>query len=88
MEERNVQEDGYVVFPVILKFIAILCVIVGIVCAVNFGTEFNGFWRERNAVTTFLYAAGGIINGVLWWSLSYIVEACQRYINNNENNPK
>lgn len=84
MEERNVQENGYGAFPVVLKIVAILCVIVGIFAAVNLGTEFNGYWRERNTATTFLYAACGIMNGVFWWALSDIVEACQRYIKNNK----
>lgn len=84
MEERNVQESSYGAFPAALKLVAILCVIVGIVCAVNFGTEYNGYWRERNAVTTFLYAASGIVSGIFWWALSDIVEACQRYIKNNK----
>ena len=84
MEERNVQESGYGAFPVVLKMVAILCIVVGILAAVNLGTEFNGFWRERNAVTTFLYAASGIMSGIFWWALSDIVEACQRYIKNNK----
>ena len=84
MEERNVQENGYGAFPAVLKVVAVLCVIIGIVCAVNLGTEFNGFWRERNTVTTFFYAANGILSGVFWWALSDIVEACQRYIKNNK----
>lgn len=84
MEERNVQENGYGAFPVVLKIVAILCVIVGIFAAVNLGTEFNGYWRERNTAATFIYAASGILNGIFWWALSDIVEACQRYIKNNK----
>lgn len=84
MEERNVQENGYGAFPVVLKIVAILCVIVGIVAAANLGEEFNGYWRERNTVTTFFYAACGIMSGIFWWALSDIVEACQRYIKNNK----
>lgn len=84
MEERNVQENGYGAFPVVLKIVAILCVIVGIFAAVNLGTEFNGYWRERNTAATFLYAASGIMSGIFWWALSDIVEACQRYIKNNK----
>lgn len=84
MEERNVQESGYGAFPSVLKLVAILCVIVGIVCAVNFGESYNGFWKERNAATTFIYAASGIVSGIFWWALSDIVEACQRYIKNNK----
>ena len=84
MEERNVQENGYGAFPVVLKIVAILCVIVGIFAAVNLGTEFNGYWRERNTATTFFYAASGILSGFFWWALSDIVEACQRYIKNNK----
>ena len=84
MEERNVQENGYGAFPVVLKIVAVLCVIVGIFAAVNLGTEFNGYWRERNTTTTFMYAASGILSGIFWWALSDIVEACQRYIKNNK----
>ena len=84
MEERNVQENGYGAFPVVLKIVAILCVIVGIFAAANFGTEFNGYWRERNTAVTFIYAASGILSGFFWWALSDIVEACQRYIKNNK----
>ena len=84
MEERNVQENGYGAFPVVLKIVAILCVIVGIFAAVNLGTEFNGYWSERNTATTFIYAASGILSGIFWWALSDIVEACQRYIKNNK----
>ena len=84
MEERNVQESNYGAFPAALKLVAILCVIVGIVCAVNFGTEYNGYWRERDATVTFIYAASGIVSGIFWWALSDIVEACQRYIKNNK----
>ena len=84
MEERDVQENGYGTFPVVLKMVAVFCVIIGIVAAVNFGTEFNGFWRERNTIPTFLYVACGIMSGIFWWALSDIVEACQRYIKNNK----
>lgn len=84
MEERNVQESGYGAFPSVLKIVAILCVIIGIVAAVNLGKEFNGFWHERNTTTTFIYAASGIVSGIFWWALSDIVEACQRYIKNNK----
>ena len=84
MEARNVQENGYGAFPVVRKSVAILCVVVGIFAAVNRGTEFNGFGRERNTATTFIYAASGILSGIFWWALSDIVEACQRYIKNNK----
>lgn len=84
MEERNIQENGYGAFPVVLKIVAILCVVVGIFAAVNLGTEFNGYWRERNTATTFIYASSGILSGIFWWALSDIVEACQRYIKNNK----
>lgn len=84
MEERNVQENGYGAFPVVLKMVAVFCVIIGIVAAVNFGKEFNSFWCERNTAVTFIYAASGILSGIFWWALSDIVEACQRYIKNNK----
>ncbi len=84
MEERNVQENSYGAFPAVLKIVAVICVIVGIVVAVELGKEDNGYWRERNAVTTFFYAACGIMSGIFWWALSDIVEACQRYIKNNK----
>ena len=85
MIERNFNGgNSYGNFPSLLKFLAILCIVVGIVAAVNFGTEFNGFWRERNTATTFIYAASGILSGIFWWALSDIVEACQRYIKNNK----
>ena len=84
MEERNIQENGYGAFPVVLKIVAILCVIVGVFAAVNFGESYNGFWKERNAAVTFIYAASGIVSGIFWWALSDIVEACQRYIKNNK----
>lgn len=81
MIERNFNGGGsYGNFPLLLKFLAILCIVVGIVAAVNFGTEFNGFWRERNTVVTTLWVAGGIMNALLWWALSIIVEACNKYL--------
>lgn len=81
MIERNFNGgDSYGNFPLLLKFLAILCIVVGIVAAVNFGDTYNGFWRERNAVVTTLWVAGGIMNALLWWALSIIVEACNKYL--------
>lgn len=78
MEEHNVQENGYGAFPVALQIVAVICIILGFIAAM-----YNGF-RERETVTAILWGAGGAINFLLWWALSYIVEACQRYIKNNK----
>lgn len=76
MIKRNVQENGYGTFPVALKIVAVICIILGFIAA-------NGF-SKHEAVTAILCGAGGVINFLLWWALSYIVEACQRYIKNNK----
>lgn len=87
MNEQNFQEER-MVLPAILKFVAVACVVVGLIAAMELPVERSSYFEHRNTGATILWAAGGIVNGVLWWSLSYIVEACQRYINNDENNPK
>lgn len=71
-------------FPTILKIAAVICAVACFIAAVKLGEEYNGYWHERNATTTFLWCVGGIVNGIAWWALSYVVEACQRYIKNNE----
>lgn len=84
MEQNNVQQETISGLAAVLRIVAVISVIAGAICAYNFGTEFNGFWRERNAVVTTLWVAGGIMNALLWWALSIIVEACQHYIKNNK----
>ena len=84
MEQNNVQQETISGLAAVLRIVAVISVIAGAICAYNFGTEFNGYWRERNAATTFIYAASGIVSGIFWWALSDIVEACQRYIKNNK----
>lgn len=76
MLERNVQESGYGAFSVALQIVAIICIILGFIAA-------NGFGKHE-PVTAILCGAGGVINFLLWWALSYIVEACQLYIKNNK----
>lgn len=84
MEQNNVQQETISGLAAVLRIVAVISVIAGAICAYNFGTEFNGFWRERNTAVTFIYAASGIFSGIFWWALSDIVEACQRYIKNNK----
>lgn len=68
MEVRYVQGDGYGIFPVILKIVAVICVIIGLIAA---------------SEISFIWGVTGIVTALVWWALSDIVEACQRYIKNN-----
>lgn len=83
MDEQDFRE-GSAILPAILKFVAVACVVVGLIAAMELPVERSSYFEHRNTAATILWAAGGIINGVLWWSLSYVVEACQRYINNDQ----
>lgn len=80
MGQNNVQQETISGLAAVLRIIAVISVIAGAICAYNFGDTFNGFWHERNAVVTTLWVAGGIMNALLWWALSIIVEACNKYL--------
>lgn len=80
MEQNNVQQETISFLAAVLRIVAVISVIAGAICAYNFGDTYNGFWHERNAVVTTLWVAGGIMNALLWWALSIIVEACNKYL--------
>ena len=80
MEQNNVQQETILGLAAVLRIVAVISVIAGAICAYNFGDTYNGFWHERNAVVTTLWVAGGIMNALLWWALSIIVEACNKYL--------
>lgn len=69
MLERNVKESGYGIFPVVLKIVAVICVIIGFIAA---------------SEISFIWGVTGIVTALVWWALSDIVEACQCYIKNNK----
>ena len=80
MEQNKVQQETISGLAAVLRIVAVISVIAGAICAYNFGDTYNGFWHERNAVVTTLWVAGGIMNALLWWALSIIVEACNKYL--------
>lgn len=69
--------------PALLRFVAIFSVIGGFVAACSLSETWNGWRHVTDYAVAALWVVGGIVSALTWWSLSYIVEAAQKYIDKN-----
>lgn len=71
-------------FAVFLRFIAVATVIASFIvgyhaCNVDVGTYYSRY--QLNGPLYAVYAITGVLGGIGWWALSYIVDACIKYLN-------
>lgn len=81
--ERNF--NGFAAWLRVAAFAnALVCLIAGIVLANE--TRGSGYYSYEyfNPSILFMWILGGAMSFMVWWSLSYIVAACDKYLKNNK----
>lgn len=71
-------------FAMFLRFIAIVTVVASFivgyqVCNVDVGNYIS--YHKLNEALYAVYIIVGVLSGIGWWALSYIVDACIKYLN-------
>jgi len=79
MEENKKSEERFCGLTNGLKAFAVLTLIAGFICAFTCKDP-SSYFAETNYAIVANYILGGIFGALFIWSLSYIVDACDKYL--------
>lgn len=71
-----------------LKALSVISILAGFICAFSLSKDYSEYIPRTNYVAFFNYIFGGILCALLMWSLSYIVDACDKYLKSNSDDNK
>lgn len=64
---------------ILFRIIGVASIILGLICAGNFTTDYSGYFSHTNYALVVAYITGGFLMGMFNFALAIIVDACQRY---------
>lgn len=71
-------------FAVFLRVIAVASVIASLIIGYFASSRLEGYYYQQRVINEGVYAvyiALGVLSAVGWWALSYVVDACIKYLN-------
>lgn len=80
-QPMNRQPSGFAVF---LRVIAVVNIIAALFIGYFASSHLEGYYFQERVINEGIYAvyiALGVLSAVGWWALSYVVDACIKYLN-------
>ena len=79
-QEGNNNQKVFSVYVIILRVIAAISIIMGIILGRKFVWGASNYY-DYNYAVAWGWSIAGVINALILWGLSIVAEACHKYIN-------